>query len=57
MRRRTFITLICAATAWPLAGRAQHAERVRRIGVPMGELLVHSLIGKWWRQTSPAFAA
>jgi putative ABC transport system substrate-binding protein len=44
MRRREFIAGLGGAAAWPLAGRAQQPDRMRRIGVLLG-----------WSESDPQF--
>jgi len=57
MRRRDFMTLVGgAATAWPLAARAQQAQRMRRIGVLIGFAETDPDVKSWFAAFRGALA-
>jgi putative ABC transport system substrate-binding protein len=52
MSRREFITVLGGAAAWPLAGRAQQTERMRRIGVLLPTAADDPVFQPWTRASS-----
>ena len=57
MRRREFMTLVGgAATAWPLAARAQQAQRTRRVGVLIGFAETDPDVKSWFAAFRGALA-
>jgi len=47
VNRRTFITLLGGAAAWPFAARAQQSDRMRRIGVLLPATADNSVFQSW----------
>ncbi|MGY8663147.1 ABC transporter substrate-binding protein [Bradyrhizobium sp. UFLA05-109] len=57
MRRRDFMTLVGnAATAWPLAARAQQAQRMRRVSVLIGFAETDPDVKSWFAAFRGALA-
>jgi putative ABC transport system substrate-binding protein len=58
VKRREFITLLgAAASAWPLAARAQQSERMRRVGILVPGAADDSRYQAWVRTFQHALAA